>query len=452
VPRWSGVILVDDRRSSPWTTRPWPILATVGVMVHPGAMYAKVRDPHPVAADVLLTIVCAGLGVLTELVELPETEAYRDGNAGSVLLALAATVPLLWRRSHPVAVLVAAGASVVVHGYFVFPGSGPFLGAAAALYAVACYGSTRAARVSLVVVLAAQPLGMAVSDDPNFNSWGDALVGMVIFAAIWVFGDSRRVRRLHLELAEERAARAERERDEQARVAVREERTRIAREMHDIVAHSVSVMVVQAGAARRTAARDPAAAAEAAGQIEETGRDALREMRRVLGVLRSAEGDTGQAPSPTGDGTGDGHVGSVPEPQPTLSEVTTLVTTCREAGLDVRLRIDGEPRPLPSGVELAAYRIIQEALTNTMKHAGPARAEVRMAYHADALTIVVADDGRGLGLEPPGSGHGVPGMRERVAVYGGDLDAGPHPGGGFRVRARLPLPVDRSMVRAGGHP
>ena len=406
--------------------------------MRPGAMYAKVRDPHPVAVDVLLAAVLAALGVATELVKLPETDAYREGTAASVLLALVATVPLVWRRSHPAAVMAIAAAAMTVHGFFLFPGTGPFLGVLAALYAVAAYGSTRAARLSLAVVVGFQPVAVIHPRDPEFNSWGDVLVGVVIFTAVWVFGDSRRVRRMHYEMAEERAARAERERDERARSAVQEERTRIAREMHDIVAHSVSVMVVQAGAARRMVTRDPAAAVVAAGEVEETGRAALRDMRRVIGVLRAdgdAPADEPRPPATLG-------------PQPGLGDVATLVSTCRDAGLDVRVRIDGVVRPLPSGVELAAYRIIQEALTNTMKHAGPARAEVHVAYLADALTIVVADDGRGAGFESDSIGHGLPGMRERVTVYGGDIDAGPHPGGGFRVRARLPL--DRSAAPVGG--
>ncbi len=293
-------------------------------MVRLGAMYAKVRDPHPVALDVLLAFVLAVIGVLTELVPDPQ-DAYHDGNAFSVVLALVATLPLVWRRTHPAAVMGTVVAAALVHGYILFPGAGPFLGLVAALYAVAAYGSGRAARISLAGVLAVQPLAVFHSGDPNFNSWGDAAVGAVIFTATWVFGDSRRVRRLQLEMIEERAARAERERDEQARLAVREERTRIAREMHDIVAHSVSVMVVQAGAARRLVDRDPGAAVDAAGEVETTGRAALREMRRVLGVLRTDDSDHPD----------DAAVPPVLEPQPGLGDVTTLVTKCRDAGLDV---------------------------------------------------------------------------------------------------------------------
>jgi signal transduction histidine kinase len=328
---------------------------------------------------------------------------------------------------------------MAVHGLLLYEGGGPFLALLTAVYSVAAFGSPRAARLGLAAVLVVEPVALLDPRDTPYSSWSDVAVGLLILTAVWVFGDSRRTRREQVEMIEERAVRAERERDEQARLAVREERTRIAREMHDIVAHSVSVMVVQAGAARRLVERDPHAAAEAAGQVEATGRDALREMRRAVGVLR-ADGE--------GDVTGASGPPAALEPQPALSDVPALVAGYRDAGLDVRLRTDGEHCPLPSGVELAAFRIIQEALTNTIKHAGPARAEVRIVYGPDALTVVVADDGRGAGFEPGPGGHGIAGMRERVTVYDGDLDAGPHPGGGFRVRARLPLEATAAAAEA----
>lgn len=396
-------------------------------MIRPGAVYAKVRDPHPVAVDALITVLCAAIGVATELAVYEEGGGYRRGNAASVALALAATVPVMWRRAHPAAVMAVVAAAAAAHSLWLFPGAGPFLGGMTSLYSVAAYGSTRAARVSLAGLLAVQPL--AILHDPMFNSWGDLVVSVIVVGAMWVFGDSRRMRRLHLAVVEERAARLERDRDARARLAVREERTRIAREMHDIVAHNVSVMVVQAGAARRMVERDPGAAAEAAGRVESTGRAALDEMRRVLGVLCDDHDP------PVGGGEG----AAALEPQPGLGAVPGLVAECRNAGLDVRVRAEGEVRPLPSGVELAAYRIVQEALTNTMRHAGPASAEVTLAYGDDALTVVVADDGRGGVAVPGAGGHGLPGMRERVAVYGGQLDAGARPEGGFRIRARLPL-------------
>lgn len=342
-------------------------------MARLGALYERVRDPHPTVFDALLVLGVAGVGVTSELVVSDQVVGYRDGNAFSVGLALVAAAPLVWRRARPVVALVVAGTMLTVHGAHLFPGAGPFVATLAALYSVAAYGSTRAARWSLAVMLALQPVGIAMADDPNFDSPGDLAVAVVIF--------------------------------------------------------SVSVMVVQAGVARRMAERDPVTAADAAGQVEATGRAALHEMRRVLGVLRADEGPV----------TGDVEAPPVLAPQPGLAEVTTVVTKCREACLDVRVRTDGAVRPLPVGIELTAYRIIQEALTNTMKHAGPATAEVRVAFHDDALTAAVTDDGRGLGFDGGGAGHGLLGMQERVAVYGGDLTAGPHPGGGFRVRARLPL-------------
>jgi signal transduction histidine kinase len=205
---------------------------------------------------------------------------------------------------------------------------------------------------------------------------------------------------------------------------VSEERSRIARELHDVIAHAVSVMVVQAGAARRVAVARPEQARDAMTSIESTGRQALGEMRRLVGVLRDNDEPT------------------TLDPQPRLLDVPALVEQAREAGLQVRLEVEGEPRPLPAGVDLSAYRIVQEALTNVRKHAGPASVEVAVRYGPHALHIEVCDDGRGAPVEAVSNGHrgqGLIGMRERVALYGGRLDVGPRPQGGFRVLADLPL-------------
>ena len=396
--------------------------------------YHRVRDPHPLAIDVMMVLCLVGIGIATEFG--PKRPGFETGNGFSLAISALAPWALLWRRSHPAAVMAVSWGAMAAYAVPTFQGAGPFLCLLTALFSVAAYGTPRAARLGLASVLLVQPLIVLDPRDRPGTSLGDTVVGVLVLIAVWVWGDSRRVRREQVEMIEERALRAELERDEQARVAVREERARIAREMHDIVAHSVSVMVVQAGAARRLVERDPAAAAEAAGLVEATGRDALREMRRAVGVLR-ANGDGGEA--------GDAPPAAL-EPQPALSDVPALIDGYRDAGLDVRLRTDGDPRRLASGVELAAYRIIQEALTNTIKHAGPARAEVRLAYEPGTLTVVVADDGRGAGFEQGPGGHGLAGMRERVAVCDGDFDAGPRPGGGFRVRARLPLEAARSEV------
>ncbi|WP_077063339.1 sensor histidine kinase [Streptomyces sp. MP131-18] len=253
----------------------------------------------------------------------------------------------------------------------------------------------------------------------------------IAFCLAWVLGDSLRTRRAYWAELEQRAHRLEMERETQARIAVAAERARIARELHDVVAHNVSVMVVQADGAAYVLDTAPDQTRNALQTISGTGRQALTEMRRLLGVLRSE----------TGEGTAQDYV-----PQPGVEQLADLVDQVRDSGLPVDFRIEGTPRPLPSGVELTAYRIVQEALTNSRKHGGPdVGATVRLAYGPDALTVLAEDDGRGAqrelyeerGLD--GLGHGLIGMRERVGMVGGVLVAGPRPGGGFRISATLPL-------------
>jgi len=218
----------------------------------------------------------------------------------------------------------------------------------------------------------------------------------------------------------ERATRAEREREERARVAVADERARIARELHDVVGHSVSVMTVQASAVRRLLLPEQQREREALLVVERTGREALAEMRRMVGVLRRPE----EAPALA--------------PQPSLEHLDKLVAQAREAGLPVELRVEGDSVQLPAGVDLTAYRLIQEGLTNTIKHARATRAEVVVRYTGDHVELAVSDDGDG-GGSGDGGGHGLVGMRERVSVYGGELEAGSAPSGGYRLRARLPI-------------
>ena len=253
----------------------------------------------------------------------------------------------------------------------------------------------------------------------------------VPFALAWVLGDSMRTRRAYYAQLEERAARLEKEREAQAKVAVAAERARIARELHDVVAHNVSVMVVQADGAAYVLDAAPDQAKKALETISGTGRQALAEMRRLLGVLRTGEHAGGRASTC---------------PQPDVEQIDDLVEQVRGAGLPVDFKVEGTPRPLPSGVELTAYRIVQEALTNTRKHGGPdVGASVRLVYFDDGLGLLVEDDGRGAPHElyedggADGQGHGLIGMRERVGMVGGTLDAGPRPGGGFRISALLPL-------------
>jgi len=227
-------------------------------------------------------------------------------------------------------------------------------------------------------------------------------------------------------VAEQRAELAEREREAEALRAVVEERTRIARELHDVVGHSVSVMTVQTSAVRRRLTPEQEAERNALLTVEQTGREALAEMRRVVGALR----DPDDAPALA--------------PQPSLTRVDVLVAQANETGLPVDLTIEGNPVPLPAGVDLAAYRVVQEGLTNAIRHAEAQHAEVRVRYVDGHVEVEVTDDGRGAPSvrdAPATGGHGLVGMRERVSIYGGELEAGPRLGGGFRLRARLPLSV-----------
>ncbi|MGP4024447.1 sensor histidine kinase [Actinomadura sp. 3N407] len=244
----------------------------------------------------------------------------------------------------------------------------------------------------------------------------------VVVAGVWLLGLHMRTRRAYLRSVEERAERLERERDNEVKVAMAAERARIARELHDVVAHNVSVIVVQADGASYAIDTDVGRARQALDTISSTGRLALAEMRRLLGVLREHD-DAGAF-----------------APQPGVAELDDLIEQVRASGLAVTFEMDGTPPAMSEGRQLTIYRIVQEALTNTLKHGGPRVAvAVRLRYAEDALEIRVDDDGRGAAAPDDGRGHGLAGMRERVAVYGGDLCAAPRPGGGFEVVARIPV-------------
>ncbi|MFJ1605762.1 sensor histidine kinase [Streptomyces sp. NPDC088253] len=301
------------------------------------------------------------------------------------------------------------------------------------IYTVAADGARWASRFALIGGLCAAPLAQIRWPQVDSGSVSNVLIAVfqtVPFALAWVLGDSIRTRRAYLAQLEERAARLEKEREAQAKVAVAAERARIARELHDVVAHNVSVMVVQADGAAYVMDAAPEQARKALETISGTGRQALAEMRRLLGVLR----------------TGEHQESGEYVPQPDVEQLDDLIEQCRTSGLPVDFKVEGTPRPLPSGVELTAYRIVQEALTNTRKHGGPnAGASVRLVYFDDGLGLLVEDDGKGAPHElyeeggADGQGHGLIGMRERVGMVGGTLDAGPRPGGGFRISALLPL-------------
>ncbi|MFF3439276.1 sensor histidine kinase [Streptosporangium sp. NPDC002721] len=262
------------------------------------------------------------------------------------------------------------------------------------------------------------------------GGWSDHLLMAVFTASLWIAGRSVRLRRAYQGELRDRARRVERAREADTRAARAEERSRIARELHDVIAHHVSVMTVQAAAARRVLASNPDGAREALSAIEELGRTAMAEMRGMVGVLRT-------------DGTP-----AERNPQPGVREIPALVDQMREAGLRTQLWIEDEregtsTKETPPGVDLAAYRLVQEALTNSLRHAGPrARAWVTVRHEPGELAVQVEDDGLGPGARDPGeevTGHGLAGIRERVALYGGLLRIGPRPGGGFEVNARFPL-------------
>ncbi|ROO50741.1 signal transduction histidine kinase [Micromonospora sp. Llam0] len=329
--------------------------------------------------------------------------------ADAFLISAVAAGALYWRRRMPlaawgVAMLGAAGSLAI--------GSWNIVGVAViALYSVGRYVSDH--RWSYLS--AASTIGLAaVGDRVDGLAAADSVGGLVVIFLLWYAG--RRIR-----FRGERAAQVERERAAEARRAVAEERTRIARELHDVVAHRVSMMTVQAGAAKMVVADDPGGARRAMEAVEHTGREALDELRHLLTVLRPVAGA--------------GDLG----PQPGLLDVPRLLDQLREAGLDVSLTTHGALPDLPTRVSLSAYRIIQEALTNVLRHAGPAcRAEVRLSTDGAGVAIEVLDDGSGVAALS-GSGHGIVGMRERALLLGGSLDAGQRPSGGFQVTAWLPL-------------
>jgi signal transduction histidine kinase len=277
----------------------------------------------------------------------------------------------------------------------------------------------RKAGIGLAVILASTAI--LVTQIPGHTT-AEVFFIPLDFAICWFAGFMLHESADQTEAAEARATVAEREREADALRAVIEERTRIGRELHDIVGHSVSVMTVQTSGVRRLLRPEQEQEREALLAVERTGREALAEMRRVVGALRDPEGGPALAP------------------QPSLSRIDTLVAHARETGLPVDLEIEGEPVPLPAGVELTAYRLVQEGLTNTIKHASAKHADVRVRYDGDHVEIEVCDDGRGVdGKASPAGGHGLVGMRERVSIFGGELEAGAPAEGGYRLRARLPV-------------
>ena len=387
------------------------------------ALTRGVHRGNLLVADGILVFLVTVLALSTLIyraIEGPEILAgaiqFDFANAISVALLLAGLSSLIWRRPPALPVLMA---SIVIFALYDLAGSAsPLLAFAPlmALYAVAANsrpvvsgGAAAALAVGAVAVFLANtgPL-----DD-------DILDYLLSVATAWLLGYGVWLNRARTSLLADQAAQLTREQAAQTQAAVRQEQTRIARELHDIVAHRVVVMVAQAGASTRMFDTDPQRARHALKSIEILGREALTEMRRLLGVLWT-------------------HDEGSKAPQPGLADLPDLIAQIERAGLPVELRISGQPRTLPAGVELSAYRIVQEALTNTLKHAGPARADVELRYHPDLLEVRVDDDGQG-NSSLLKAGQGLVSMRQRAALVGGEVSLGPRTGTGFQVAAKLPV-------------
>ncbi|MEV0969682.1 sensor histidine kinase [Microtetraspora glauca] len=376
---------------------------------------------HSLLVDTLALTPLMLLGLVSTLA----ASSYRSGSwpggfgAGMALLISAMlVVPLVWRRRYPLATF-AIVALVSFAQWVVRIDTLPVnIAVLVAMYGVAARRPLKWA----IAAAAVSEFGMFLSlvrDDTIA-----ALPASTVFIiAIWVTGIYVNMRQRYVESLLERAERAEHERDQQARIAAAAERTRIARELHDVVAHNVSVMVVQADGAGYAIDTDPEQARRAVQAVSSTGRQALAEMRRLVGVLRDDQASAGEY-----------------APQPGLRQLTDLVEQVRASGLPVEFTVSGSPQAVPEGEQLVIYRIIQEALTNTLKHGGPGvRARVLMEYGSSDVTLTVTDDGRGAAAVRAEDGHGLIGMRERVSMYGGTVRATPHLGGGFQVTARLPV-------------
>jgi signal transduction histidine kinase len=363
-----------------------------------------------------------GVGAVFVLSELSvaTSDEIQGPPALNALLLGVLSLCLLGRRSHPLATLCVVLTGLGLSQLLLTPPPDLFVAVVllgAVSYAAGRHLEGRRGLLGLALAVATVTTLAAIYDP------GDIFFPVAFFCvAPWLVG---RTLRNHTALARElaeKAERAEHERAEEERRAIAAERSRIARELHDVLAHSLSVMVVQSGAARRIVARDPERAAAAAELVRDTGREALAELRHLFGPVRRGEGEALSGP-------------------PSIRRVDELVGRARAAGLAVRLSVEGEPVDLPTGVDLTAYRVVQEALTNTLRHAGKAHASVRIGYGPDEVLLSVEDDGGERGAAAAvteGGGYGLVGMRERVAVYGGELRAGPGDDAGFAVHVRLP--------------
>lgn len=389
-------------------------------------MHERSQRLPPRVADggVVAAVAFIGLFGLVGPVVLLGASAQRVSPAGVALVVINAAA-LWWRRSGPLATLAVVLAAVLVAQAIADPNVPSFVGVHAAAYSVGAYASRRRAFVGLGMLCVAAAADAAIVQMAQTGAASAVALGPsgILAVVAWIVGRYVAVRRAYLETLVAYGHQLEKDRDEQTRRAVREERRRIARDLHDQVAHHLGVVSLQTGAARRWLHRDPARTATALAAAEDAARAALETMPAILHALRADE-----TPAEL-------------EPQPTLDAVGDLISHMASDDVAVDLRIHGARRTLPSAVELTAYRLIQESLTNVVKHAGRAHVVVDLDYRADRLEVEVADDGHGAAATPSdGSRLGLVGMRERVEMLHGTFVAGPRDGGGFRVRATLPVP------------
>jgi len=401
--------------------------ATVSAWTH--AVSERVRRANPWVVDGAIAGVFVALGLLSTQGRgtVPRAD-FQPSDALSVVLVLATAVPFAFRRRAPLAVLLVASTAVsLLVGLGYNPGVTPtFLLLGAVTVGADCSLRTTLFAAAFVAVALATLVAVA----PAFDA-GNFVSESALFAVTFMFGVTLRTRKSRVDALEERALAVEREKQEEARRAIADERLHIARELHDVVAHSMGVIAVQASVGEHVIDTSPERARDALHAISDVSRSTLTEIRRMLGVLRESDEVPGvEVGAP-----------AVYAPAPGLADLDRLARELEGAGVPVEVSYAGARVELPRGVDLTAYRIVQEALTNVLKHAGHARASVLVRYEPGALGLEIVDDGRGVNgrSESTGrGGQGLVGMRERVAVYGGTFDAGPRSGGGYRVAVRLP--------------
>jgi signal transduction histidine kinase len=379
----------------------------------------RLKGIEPRTIDLLLTAGLTFLGVGGQLTATSiNDELFRDTDAFAVVLGLATTLPLYWRRRYPLGALAVSSVAITVLGVADYRLDPLPIAVFFLIYANGAYATRPRATAGLAVVNVCL-LVIFLSDAPDLD-FPDTVLNIAVYSTCWLVGQVVRARgaasAARLAEAEERA---EAQRQHSAR-AVAEERLRIAQELHDVVAHSMSVIAVQAGMGVHVIDRRPEDAKAALEAISHTSRRTLQEMRRLLGVLRDEEGELLHSPAPG------------------LADLPRLVDDVRGAGVPVELAVEGEQQEVPHAVELSVYRLVQEGLTNVIKHAGKASASVTVRCLPSTVEVEVIDDGRGAASSNGASGHGLQGMQERVALWGGTLQAGPRQGGGFRVLAELP--------------